>query len=310
MTAGMALDFDNGGAEVQLDDELAKVPVPGRDDLPDPEVDPDRFNAVTAAVLGEEQEDFSIKGPPDGSVTLIAGYVTDDGQRYTSAEVRELRGRDEEAIERALATGDIARYIDAIVRAGTVRIGEVTDERELAKVLDKLWIGDRDLLVLQVRRATYGDTQQLHVKCPYCNSAFDVIYSYSDDVPLKGVEIDGLSDRSQRLFDVECPGGTLIEIRAVDGAAQKKVYTGENLKKTDAELNSLLLRELVVSIDGNPVRGMGPILDLPSRVRQHLLKWLQKAQPGPQYEDVTQECPECLKSFPLVMTIREMFLGD
>lgn len=310
MTAGMALDFDNGGAEVELDPELAKVPVPGRDDLPDPEVDPDRFNAVTAAVLGEEQEDFAIKGPPDGSVTLIAGHVTDDGQRYTSAEVRELRGRDEEAIERALATGDIARYIDAIVRAGTVRVGEVTDERELAKALDKLWIGDRDLLVLQIRRATYGDTQQLHVKCPYCNDQFDVIYSYSDDVPLKGVEIDGLSDRSQRLFDVECPSQSVVEIRAVDGAAQKKVYTGENLKKTDAELNSLLLRELVVSIDNNPVRGMGPILDLSSRDRQHLLKWLQKAQPGPQYEDVTQECPECLKSFPLVMTIREMFRGD
>lgn len=308
----MVMDFDNGGAEVMLDSELDKLPVPGRDaevsDLPDPEVDPDRFNAVTAAVLGDEPtEDFSIKGPPDGSVTLIAGYVSDDGQRYTSAEVRELRGRDEEAIERALATGDLTRYIDAIVRAGTVRIGEVTEDRELAKVLDKLWIGDRDLLVLQIRRATYGDKQQLTVKCPFCNEQFDVIYSYSDDVPLKDVEIDGWTDRTQRVFDIECPSGAMVEMRVVDGAAQKKVYAGENLKKTDAELNSMLLRELIVSIDGAPVRGMGPILELSSRDRAFLLKWMVKAQPGPQYSEVNQECPECLKSFPLVMTIREMF---
>lgn len=305
------MDFDNGGAEKILDEELDKLPVPGRDDLPDPEVDPDRFNAVTAAVLGEDTtEDFSIKGPPDGSVSLIGGYVTEDGQRYTSAEVRELRGRDEEAIERALATGDMTRYIDAIVRAGTVRVGEVTEERELAKVLDKLWLGDRDLLVLQIRRSTYGDKQKLTVKCPHCQEQFEVQYSYSEDVPLKGVEIEGWTDKSQRLFDVECPSGALVELRVVDGAAQKKVYAGENLKKTDAELNSMLLRELITSIDSAPVRGMGPILDLSSRDRAFLLKWLVNAQPGPQYDEVEQECPECLKSFPLVMTIREMFRGD
>ena len=309
MTAGMALDFDNGGAEVPLDPALDSLPVPGREQqqLPDPETNPDGFNAITASVLGDDEDDILIEGPPDGSARLLAGFVDADSNRWTECTVRELRGRDEEQLERAFATGDMGRYIDAIVKAGVVSIGPVEEAKELTKALDTLLIGDRDLLVLQIRRMAYGDTQRLNVRCPFCETAFEVDYSYSNDVPLKQYDVD---DRNQRLFDVDLPSGAVCEVRLVDGRAQKLVYTSENVKKTESELNTLLLTELLVSLDGKPVRGPGPVLDMPMRDRLHLLRFLVERQPGPQYGDVKQECADCAREFPLVMTLRDMFRGD
>lgn len=312
MGTAMALDFENGGAEVTLDGSgLPQVDGQGRPPLPDTEVEPDRVNAITAAVLADQPEDITISGPPDGSVTLIAGYIDPSGNRFTSAEVRELRGRDEEALARALASGDITRYVDTIVRTGTIRIGELTEEvdaKEFAKALDSLLIGDRDLLTLQIRRLAYGDTMQLDVKCPWpeCAAEFSVDYSFSADVPLRPWEQD---DKSQRLFDIELPSGGVAEIKPLDGRAQKAVFTPENGKKTPAELNTLLLRELVVSIDGKAVKGVGPILDMASKDRVHLLEWVNDNQPGPRYDEVKQECPDCVREFPLVVSLRDMFRG-
>lgn len=307
MTAGMALDFENGGAEVSVDPALDALPNPAKGELPDPELNPEQFNAISAAALSDEPENITIEGPPDGSARLLAGYIDQDGNRWTDVTIRELRGRDEEQLERAYSTNDMTRYIDAIVKAGVVQIGPVEDAKELGKVLDDLLIGDRDMLVLEVRRMAYGDTQRLDVRCPYCDERFEVDYSYGSDVPLRQFNVD---DRSQRLFDVELPSGSVAECRLVDGKAQKLVYTPENMKKTEAELNTLLLTELLVSLDGKAVRGPGPVLDLPIKDRQHLLKWLIERQPGPQYGDVKQECVSCAREFPLVMTLRDMFRGD
>lgn len=308
----MVMDFADGGQEKVLTGDGVMPPVDehGVPPLPeeiDAETQPDRVNAITAAALAsDEPEDFTISGPPDGSVTLIAGYVDPSGNRYVGAEVRELRGRDEEALARAVANGDMMRYVDTIVRVGTVRIGEVTDERELQTALDSLLIGDRDVLAMQIRRLAYGDIMKLDVRCPFCTEEFQVEYSFANDVPLKAFEQD---DLSQRLFDIELPGGGVAEIRLTDGKAQKAVFTPENMKRTDAEINTLLLKELVLSLDGKPVKGVGPILDMLSKDRVHLLQWLADNQPGPQYGDVKQDCPDCEREFPLVVTTRDMFRG-
>lgn len=307
MGTGLALDFANGGEETLLNKEgLPAVDDEGRPPLPDADTEPEQVNAVTARALAPD-EDVVISGPPSGSVQLLAGYIDSDGSRWTQAEVRELRGRDEEAMARAFATGDMTRYIDAIVRAGTISLGPVTDVKELEGALDKLLIGDRDLLVLQIRRMAYGDTIRLDVTCPFCKGRFDVDYSFSDDVPIKQFEVEGAGDPTQRLYDIEVPSGAVAEIRLLDGRAQKLVFTPENSKKTDAELNTLLLAELLTSFGGRAVKGVSPVLDMSAKDRVHLLRWLDESQPGPQYNDVKQECPDCMREFPLVVSLRDMF---
>jgi len=71
----------------------------------------------------------------------------------------------------------------------------------------------------------------------------------------------------------------------------------------------LLLTECLDTLDGKPVRGNGPVLDMAARDRRFIIEWLIAGQPGPQYSDVKQECPACEREFPLVMTLTSMFLG-
>jgi hypothetical protein len=314
----MAIDFENGGEEVALDAEGVQLdaqgfpPPPTEDGTVDADLNPEKFNALSAAALQLEKstEDFSITGPPDGKVTLIGGYVA-DGQRFTDAEVKELTGADEEAIARALASQDMARYVDTLVRVGTVRIGEISDRKELLKALDTLLIGDRDLLIMQIRRSTFGDTMRLDIVCPFCDHEFQVDYSFADDVPLRGLNIEGAGDPMQRLFDIELPSsGSMASIRLMDGTAQKKVYTTDNLTKTAEELNTLMLAELLDNIDGKPVNGPSPVLKMTARDRKKLVEFVSEGQPGPQYLEVKQECPECIREFPLPITTRDMFRGD
>lgn len=303
------LSPEGAGQEVLVDSH--GLPTPKAMGVEDVITDPDVVNAVTARAMRGDDEEPVISGPPDGSVTLLAGYVDGDGVRHTSAEIRELRGRDEEVLARAVATGDTARFIDAIVRTGVVRIGDVEDDLTLKRALDSLLLGDRALICLQVRRLAYGDTMELDIVCPLCQHEFVIGYSFSEDVPLKAFAVEGEDDPTIREFPVVCPSGSKVTLRLVDGLAQKKVYTPENItKKNDEERNTILLAEVISEIDGVPLRGSRAVLDMPARDRRFLLKWTVDGQFGPQYDKVEQECPDCQRSFPLgVIDIYQMFRG-
>lgn len=273
--------------------------------------DPATVNAITARVMAEDVVEPVISGPPDGSVTLLAGYIDKDGNRFTSVEIRELRGRDEESLARALATGDMSRFTDAVVRSGVTRIGDIEDEAGLKAALDTLLIGDRSYLCLEIRRMAYGDTIDLTLGCPYCSHSFEGEYSFSGDVPIKQFAIEGFDDLSERAYKVTCPSGASVTIRPMDGAAQKRIYTPENIRtKNDEERNTLLLADLIIDIDGKPVNGVTMINSQKSRDRRFLIKWIISSQPGPQYDKAEVECPECTRSFPVgALDLVQMFRG-
>ena len=320
MTAGttFALDMsaEGGGREVTVDDEgtpvddIVATEKAAADeagvDFVDGATNPDAFNSITQSILRDEEEDFSIDGPPDGSARLLAGFVDPSGNRFLTCTLRELRGRDEEAMARAMANSDLTRYVDTILRAGVVTVGDVEKASDVEVALDSLCLGDRDALLLQIRRLSFGDTQRLSTACPYCEHKFDVDYSYSTDVPMKQYELE---PKDQRTHQIDLPSGAVCEVRLIDGKAQKSVYTTENLKKVGEELNTMLLKACLRSIDGQQPT-TARVLDMTSRDRKHLLNWLVENQPGPQYQDVKQECPECAREFPLVVDVRTMFRGE
>ena len=312
-STGMTLDLSGDGKGEEIATGLLPTPAEmglATDANDHVITDPVAINKVAAALATSEPEnDPMMEAPPDTSVRLLAGYVAADGARSTDVEIRDLRGRDEEVIAKAVATGDTGRFIDAVVRCGVVRIGTVEDEKGLRAALDSLLIGDRNLLCMEIRRLAYGDTMELSVVCPLCSHQFGIIYSFRNDVPIKPWAPEG--DPETRLFSVTAPSGAVVTIRSIDGTAQKKVFTPDNIRdRSDEERNTLLLAELIRDIDGRAVLGTAQILDQTSRDRRFLLKWIAENQPGPNYAGVMQECPDCQREFALgAVDMYQMFRG-
>lgn len=296
MSAAPVFDFEGGTGLAIAADGTPGDPF----ETVDARQDPLRAAEISKALLEDDGDEPVIEAPSPGNLSLAAGLVI-DGTVYRDATVRELNGADEEAISKATSA---ARIIDVIIRRATEHIGPLTDA-VLDKALDDLLVGDRMQLLMEVRRATFGDTIRLPLVCPSCDERFEVDYSFSEDVPLKKLELD---EPSQRVFEVELPSGKVAKLRLVDGKAQKAVYTVDNARKSSSEINTLLLQQVVQSLDNKPVKLLSHVreeLSMPDR--EVLLDYLAEHQPGPQFGAVTQMCDQCEQSFPLVIDLVDTF---
>jgi hypothetical protein len=249
------------------------------------------LNAATNATLandliGKVLEDTApaiepavITSPSDTLVTLPGGYVTPTGEVIKTAEVRELTGRDEEAISKI---SNPARILNTVLSRAVVRVGNqsVTDE-----VLDHLLIGDRDSLLLGIYRATFGKHPEVGAWCAGCEDYKDVTLDLDAEVSVKAL-VDPINDRT---FVVQ--GKHKYTVTLPTGITARLISEDEN--KTVAELTTILLKQTVLQIDDSPVISPNQILNLGILDRRAIGAELTKRSPGPQFKDVELTCPDC-----------------
>lgn len=232
--------------------------------------------------------------PSDTSVRLPGGYVDAQGSVHRTAEVRELNGVDEEALLRVDSTGKIMM---AMIERATVSIGDIPATRE---VLEDLLAADREALLLGIRVATYGRTEAFTITCPHCSEQFDHDIDLVEDIPAKTLtdpEID-----SQ--FEVTLRRGT-AQVSLPTGRTQKSIAGAQD--KTLSELNTILLRGCVQSINGMPVMGEETIKALGLADRSAILTAIADRNPGPRLGDVTVECEACEKVIDTPLSLTALF---
>lgn len=280
--------------------------------LHDTDIDPIAASEAAQKILAEanEPEDDKAKGiidvpfiapPPDTTVKLPGGGLLDaDGTINDEVEVKELNGADEEALSKAEVTKNLGRYIQALVKRGTVRIGRF--EKLNDDLLGELLIGDREMLILSIRRATYGDELEMAAVCPVCASAVDVTFDLATEIPITVLE-----DPRQRSVDMVLRDGRKAVVRIPTAGDQNAIYalTG----KTMSEMNTLLIGRCLVTIDGMPASGQQAALSLGIHDRREIVKVMNDIQPGPKYSDVEIECPGCGGEFPLQVRLLDLFRG-
>ena len=256
---------------------------------------------LSDAGLGNEPDHGDvplIEEPGPDSVVLPGGLVI-DGEVYRQAIVRELNGDDEEHIARAVV-GNPVRFNQALLERGVVSIGPHQATEEL---LDRLLIGDRDMLILGIRRATYGDEMDLDVSCVHCGVESKIRVTFTDDVPVKQLPWDARNSE----HEVELRNGFAMA-KLPTGAVQRHILALEG--KTTSEMNTELFAKCVVSINGEPVNGR---LDVVKRIgmsdRVTLVDWMADNQPGPQYDEVKHTCVVCGKETPLNLRAENLFPG-
>ena len=228
----------------------------------------------------EEFVETEVIPPSDNLVFLPGGLLLPTGEVIREAEVRELTGRDEEAIIKA---NNLGKSLGVILQRGTVRIGnqQVTEE-----LLDSLLIGDRDALLLGIFKATFGPTTEITCYCAGCSEPKEANINVSTHIKTK-LLADPVEDR---VFTVQTKSG-MITAKLPVGSTQKELMA--NSDKNSSELTSILLRETVLSINGMPVYSKDQVQNLGIKDRKIIVEEINNRAPGPQFDDITISCPDC-----------------
>lgn len=283
------------------------VNVPTDPDFTNPLENPEKANAdITAALDDSVHVNLpTIDAPPDDLVELPGGLVKGD-RVVKTAIVKELTGKDEEALARASQSMNVFHFFDRLLTRGVIKLGdEPTTDTE--KLLREMLIGDRDAIVLGIRKATYGNTVDIESwKCASCGQEAALSMDVSD-IPVKTI-----TPESDRTFEVPMRKGGYAEVRLATGQDQIEIMEKKDL--TQAQIETLFLARCVISIvDANgfdrSMQGFPSMaLELSVPDRHAILKELGERQPGPKYDQIEYECESCGKKGMVVVGIGDLFL--
>lgn len=256
--------------------------------------DAELVNKFAKQVMKEPEADIVTRAPSSNEVELPGGLIEPNGEVLKTAEVQELTGADEEAIAKSGSTG---KALNVLLQRGVLKIGS----RDVRKDdLDNLLSGDRDAILLGIRRVTFGEQLKVYAKCYACATEQETEISLLNDIPVKNLE-DPVADR---VFEVETKKG-VVRVSLPTGATQKRLM--ENNDKTSAEINTLLLAGCILSVGGTPSMGAATALSLGMADRTKILEELVDRNPGPRLGEVTKACTACGESMELPLRLLDLF---
>jgi hypothetical protein len=263
---------------------------------------PEKAMSATQAVLAADRADRepTIEPPHDSYVQLEQG-IQRDGEWHRTAEVRELTGEDEEALARL--GGNWHRILDTLVLRGVRTVGDQAMSRQIC---DELLIGDREALILAVRRATFGDYIEFErLPCSHCGEAVDLKLSL-DDVPV--VHLD---DPERTEYTVPLREGAVAHVRLPNGRDQNAA--GSLQGATAPQQNTEILKRCVLRVD-YPDRGtmkgsLSTVRAMSMADRQTILEFMLATQPGPRLNKTTFVHDACGQEVELPLNMAILFRG-
>lgn len=269
---------------------------PLTDALMSAEENPALANQIASAVFNPAADMPEIDLPPDGSVTLPGGFIDATGALHTEATVRELNGADEEALFKPEVMKNLGRWTQLLIQRGVTRLGPF--ENPTNNQLGTLLLGDRDMLLLAVRKATYGVDLQMGVNCPACGEPLEITHD------LNNVEVRKMDNPLERTFPYKLKSGEEVLVTLAVGSDQEAILSASANKSLPEICTQLLAR--CVTKDGRPL-GLEGARGLGIHDRRELMNELTARQPGPQYSKVDLDCGACGKQFPMIVDLQDLF---
>ena len=245
-----------------------------------PDMANDLINKALAETAQPEKQELKVKIPSDTLVNLPGGFITETGEVIKTVEVRELTGKDEEAISKATTVG---RLLNTVLSRGTVKVG---DKPATEEILNTMLAGDREAVLIGIHQATFGNPVEVNGYCRGCDGPKTVAVDLTADLEMKTLS-DPVADRT---FKVQ---GRKDEYTVIlpNGIAQKELQG--NLDKTVAELSTLLLQNTITEINGDVVYSKNTIQNMGVVDRRKVSEEIMKRNPGPVFEDLEVTCPDC-----------------
>lgn len=229
---------------------------------------------------------------------MLAGYIDKDGNLHNTFTLREMTGRDEEAISKSELKQNGAKLIATLLERCVLSIGTLTRKsvgiEEWKDVIRGLLVGDQDYMLIKLRELSMGGEIDVTHTCPYCKESLKTLLDVSEleTIPFKG----------QRVVPFSLPKGYRDKKGVLHKEGTLRLPTGQDreiltpiARKNVAQASTLMLTRLCKFEDGLYVTE-DVMRDLTVRDREYLQKVLQENLFGINLEiDVT--CTACGEDF-------------
>lgn len=228
---------------------------------------------------------------------LEVGYKDEEGVVHKEVEIREMTGYDEENISKAEVRQSVGKLITTLLSNVTVRLGTLTPKEvgkaKWEKIFRELFMGDRDKIMIEIRKFTNGNDIELDMKCPSCKNKIKHVVEIDSDIEEKDLTVDPYNIPFELPKGIEnsdgenCTKGT---IRLPNGIDQEQLDT--IARKNAGMANTTLLSRTINEIDGFGKTNLNIVRKMSIRDRDHLIKILGESLYGPKFE-IYFSCPSC-----------------
>ena len=114
--------------------------------------------------------DSNVEADEDKVYDLLAGYVDENGTVHKTFTIREMTGKDEEAIQKSDVKNNGAKVISTLLCRCVTSIGEISKSdvspKEWENIIKSLYVGDQDTILIEIRKHSIGDTLEANHVCP------------------------------------------------------------------------------------------------------------------------------------------------
>ena len=234
------------------------------------------------------------------SADEVAGAVTVElpcgvlvgGKLQTIAEIIPMTGAVRKMIARPEIRANPAKVIDTILMQCVKSVGSVPKLKK--DVADRLFMADRDFLIMEIRRISLGDTVNSVLQCGSCNAKLSVSIDLRTDVPVKKLEeMTYKIVEDNVVFVLEDKGLKLkATFRFPNGGDQHAVAL--LYKKNPIEANYALYQRCLIDWNGTPAEDLpaGFFENQSLRIVDYIDEHFMENMPGPDMR-VPMNCNEC-----------------
>ena len=222
-------------------------------------------------------------------VTLPAGLWS-KGEVHRSVEITPMTGLTRKAIARKEARANPAKITETILRQCVTRIGPYMITN--SKILESLVLGDRDFLMLEIRRVSMGDTFKANVTCKSCNSDIEVTFDIDELDVIRTTDDDLEVVDGQRVFRIQDESLRIDAVMRYPMGEDQEILTS-NMNRNPVEASFKLYAACMLEWNGEKGPFRSNLFErMPVRQLDEFEDQFSRAQPGPVFEQAV-DCPSC-----------------
>jgi hypothetical protein len=236
---------------------------------------------------------------------LPGGYFDAAGRLHRDFDLAFLTGREEELLTQASHPRP-ATLVTEVLSRSVRRLGDISPVT--LEVARNLLVGDRLYLLLQLRRATFGDQVRANLACPWrgCGERVALDFAISA-IPVEAPPQPGPVHAMTLSAAAAADAGREITFRLPTGADQEELsgLLDDNEGRALTALLGRCLRR--IGLDENP--GEEAVAGLSALARAEIEERMRQVAPGVA-QTMDARCAACGRAFTAPFDIQRFFLGE